>query len=134
MYIHAIKIVISTLFFFTCTSCAIKNHEIGDLQICEENKKCELEGNLYVYRGSPASVAEIETSRGCFAVALNKNDYLKYQKNDSYVRVYGTAYKQNYGSDIVSYTLLDREVATGICPLGLILYAEKMDFVKKIQK
>jgi hypothetical protein len=98
---------------------------------CVEGKECTIEGNLFVYRGSPASVAEIKTPYRCFAAALAADEYRIYHKrNGSSVRLRGVAYRQSSAENVVSYRLLDRDVATGICSSGLIIYAQKVEFLK----
>lgn len=98
---------------------------------CVEGMECTIEGNLFVYRGSPASVAELKTPYRCFAVALAGSDYRIYhKKNGSSVRLRGVAYSQSSAENVVSYRLADRDVATGICSSGLIIYAEKVEMLK----
>lgn len=136
MYIHS-KQIIAVLCATAVAGCVSTNatttlHAEATLDAeCVEGKECTIEGSLFVYRGSPASVAEIKTPYRCFAVALAADEYRIYhKKNGSSVRLRGVAYSQSSAENVVSYRLLDRDVATGICSSGPIIYAEKVEMLK----
>ena len=136
MYIHSKQIIVllCAAAVAGCVSTSARmtpNAETTPDAECVEGKECTIEGNLFVYRGSPASVAEIKTPYRCFAVALAGDDYRIYHgKNGSSVRLHGVAYSQSSAENVVSYRLLDRDVATGLCSSGLIIYAQKVEMLK----
>lgn len=76
---------------------------------CAVGSRCTLEGTLYVFRGTPASVAELRTANGCNALAFAEADYRRYEKRRGQrVRVSGTAYSNGTAENVASVTIRDR--------------------------
>lgn len=131
VHIHFQKMVAVFLSLLAgCTSTRLQGPTESNALGCEKGHTCVLEGQLFVYRGSPASVAELRTANGCFAVALTTGDYARFHKRmGARVRVSGPSYDQGAADGVVSYRLRDRDVATGICSAGLVIYATKVELL-----
>ena len=139
MYVYSKQIVLllCAAFVGSCaySRTAVPNDQLLSQTACVEGQECTIEGKLFVYRGSPASVAELKAGNRCFAVALELNKYKYYaQKNGLTVRLRGVAYSQRTAENVVSYRLLDRDVATGICSSGLVIYAKKVEILSSTSK
>jgi hypothetical protein len=94
---------------------------------CPIGEPCTVEGEFFIYRGSPGSIAEIRTLNGCFAAAVAEDVYRNYRLwNGRTVRASGRVYRQNFAEDVVSYELNGRVIATGICPSGPLLFVETL--------
>ena len=130
MHIYSKEIVLaaSVVLLIGCAPLPVDGSANG----CSKDRECTVTGDMYVYRGVPGSVAEIRTREGCIAVALPQEDYVRYQKRRGLrVRVTGIAYNQGAAEGVVSFRLRDREVATGICSSALVIYATKVDPIKR---
>lgn len=94
---------------------------------CVVGGDCEAVGRLFIYHGVPASVAELKTVEGCFALALKDDQYrnLKKFQGESF-RIRGKAYAQVHAEGVASYQLNDRWVATGICSVAPIIYVTEI--------
>lgn len=98
---------------------------------CHAGRECRVTGSLFIYRGVPASVAELKTAAGCLALALRNDDYTKLKDaQGKTVRVSGRAFEQSYAEGVASYQLEDRWVATGICPSGPIVYVTEITRIR----
>lgn len=94
---------------------------------CRVGEDCESVGKLFIYRGVPASVAELKTSKGCLALALAEGEYQKLRSfQGQNFRVRGPAFAQTYAEEVTSYQLKDRWVATGICSASPIIYVTEI--------
>src|SRR5690606_27921088 len=94
---------------------------------CEIGETCTIVGELHIYRGSPASIAEILTPEGCFAAALEDHFYRDANSwNGRKVRASGILYSQDNTVGIISYELNGRSVATGICSSRPIMFVDDL--------
>lgn len=99
--------------------------------LCEVGSRCTLEGALFVFRGTPASAAELRTQGGCYSVALAEADYRRYANpRGQRVRISGTAHSNSAAENVASVTIRDRTVSTAICTSGLLIYAEQVTRVR----
>jgi hypothetical protein len=131
MHIYSRQIILGMLVPPLVGCAPVPSPNQSEIQSCEKGKMCTVSGNIFVYRGSPASVAELKTSDGCFAVSLTPEDYTRYHKiRGGRVRVTGISYDQDAADGVVSYRLRDRDVATGICSSGLVIYATRLETLK----
>jgi hypothetical protein len=109
------------------TSCAHTNEALKSESLCVVGKRCAVIGNLRIYRGAPASVAEIKTELGCIAAALDDSAYRAYRRwNGRKVRAFGMIYDQPSSGDVISYEIRGRSVAAGICFSGPLMYVESL--------
>lgn len=123
MYVHARLIISASLLLGSCST--VEGIPPTSDPSCEIGGTCTITGELYVYRGSPASVAEIRTPQGCFAAALEESLYRSaHSWNGRKVRASGTLYSQGNTAGIISYELNGRSVATGICPSRPIMFVD----------
>jgi hypothetical protein len=94
---------------------------------CAIGAPCTVTGDMSIYRGSPASVAEIRTSRRCFAAALDDHVYRAHRRwSGRRVQVSGTLFEQPSGGSVISYELNGRPVAAGVCPSGPVIFVESI--------
>lgn len=94
---------------------------------CEIGSRCAITGVIHIFRGAPASVAEIETPEGCFAAALNDDDYRQYKRwNGRRITAFGVLYTQPPLGSVVSYELAGRIVAAGICANRPIMFVDSL--------
>lgn len=127
MYIYSKQIVTLLLVAAAAGCVSTITRTTQDIE-CKVGKECTIIGELFVYRGSPASIAELKTEDGCFAISLAPEEYSRYHKIMGVrVRVTGTSYTQDLANSVVSYRFRDRDVATGICPSGLVIYAVRVE-------
>lgn len=128
MHIHT-KLICALLALPAIGACAATGVQpLGENDMeCRVGEECQSTGKLFIYRGVPASVAELKTDAGCLALALLESDYtrLKNLQGESF-QVRGKALEQNYAEGVTSYQIEDRWVATGICPSGPILYVTEI--------
>lgn len=109
------------------TSCAHAREALKSEPECVIGKKCAVTGNLRIYRGSPASVAEIQTAHGCIAAALDDSAYRAYRRwNGRKVRAFGLIYGQSVSGDVISYEINGRTVAAGVCSSGPVMFVESL--------
>ena len=125
MHVHAYALI-ALLCVGPLEACATNGRQAFAAPACAVNETCTLQGRLTVFRGVPASVAELRTAGGCYAVALSEADYRKYQRKVAHVRISGPAYHGGFAEGVVSLRIRDRQVATGICTSGLLIYAESV--------
>lgn len=125
MYVHA-RFIISALFVLLASCSTVEStDQLPDETSCAIGETCTIIGELHVYRGSPASVAEIITSQGCFAAALEDSLYRSaHLWTGRTVRASGTLYSQVNNIGIISYELNGRSVATGICSSRPIMFVD----------
>lgn len=125
MHIYA-RLITSTAFVLLASCSTVENTDQPPPDTsCEIGEKCTIVGELHVYRGSPASVAEISTPQGCFAAALEDSLYRSaHSWNGRKVRASGTLYSQDNTAGIISYELNGRSVATGICSSRPIMFVD----------
>ncbi len=130
MHIYA-KLVLS-LFIVGSVGCSTNSKQAFDaytLSECDVGDSCSLTGEIFIARGVPASVANLKLdSAECVALSLPEEAYKNKKLQFSKVRVFGVVYSQPslFETDIVSYKLLDRMVAVGICETGKVIYVEKI--------
>lgn len=128
MHIHA-KLICLLLALPAISACVVTGAPTirEDDTECLAGGECRATGNLFIYRGVPASVAELKTDSGCLALALRNDDYTKLKDAQGKTfRVSGMAFEQSVAEGVASYQLEDRWVATGICPSGPILYVTEI--------
>ncbi len=130
MHFHSLKLALFAFASFAPNLAISASSKPVNPGACQLDKLCTVSGKLYVYRGVQASVAELKTSRTCFAAALPEKAYLRYQrKRGVLVRITGLVYSQETADGIVSYRLQDRDVATGVCSSGPVIYVTKIQFL-----
>ena len=94
---------------------------------CAIGTKCLVSGNLRIYRGAPASVAEIQTPNGCIAAALDERLYRAFRRwNRRNVRAFGMLYNQPTSRDVISYEINGRTVAAGVCSSGPVMFVDSL--------
>lgn len=128
MHVHT-RLMFFLLAFSAIGGCATadsrKLHE--NYAKCRVGAECQAIGRLFIYRGVPASVAELKTATGCLALALPDDQYERLRKSQGQTfRVSGRAFEQSRAEGVTSYQLEDRWVATGICASGLVLYVSEI--------
>jgi hypothetical protein len=129
MFFYARLIAFSLPITILVVACA---HSMNDDFVeegheCQIGERCTVIGDLFIYRGSMASIAEIRTSQGCFAASLDEGIYQSYRDwNGRKVRASGLSYRQNYSEGVISYEINGRNIATGICPSGVLLLVDSI--------
>ncbi len=94
---------------------------------CSVGQKCILEGTLNIYVSANGSVGVLTEDGKCISLALpqktiqNRNVF-----NEKKVRVEGTIHSNESAFGVISYTLQDREVLTGMCGAEKIMYIENI--------
>jgi len=128
IYTRQVALIASGLFLAGCVAVPA----LGQANTCSPERECTVTGEMTVYRGVPGSVAAVTLPDGCIAVALSNADYVRYQKRRALrVRVTGIAYKHGAAEGAISYRLRDRDVATGICSSALVIYASKVESIRR---
>lgn len=127
MHLYSRFQIALSLALMLVVACAPPEPVRGSESRCAVGTRCTVAGTIYVYRGAPASVAEIQTSAGCFAAALDDRDYRDHRRwNGRKVRATGMLYDQHADTTTLSYELNGRLVAAGICPEGPVMFVETL--------
>jgi hypothetical protein len=99
-----------------------------DIATCEVGSECELVGQLTVYVGASASVGVLQMGNDCMPMALSDEVYAVWRQWDKQrVRVRGAAYSHDGADGVLSYELLSRWIATGVCGRGKVLYVTAVE-------
>ena len=122
------KSLIITL-FATLFSCAKNTSKIeyNQVQKCEIGENCILKGSLDLYNNvNHGAVGVLDLQGDCIALALPPSIYeQKKWDTEKMVIIKGKVYSQPVGG-IVSYQLIDRQVAGGVCEKGKIIYVTEI--------
>jgi len=130
--VHFYTKLVLSLNILGIVSCSTSSKLVPDsysLEECDIGDSCSLEGEIFISRGVPASVANLKFENGeCVALSLPEVEYKNKRLQFSKVRIVGSAHFQppSFETGIVSYELLDRTVAAGICETGKIIYVEQV--------
>jgi len=130
--VHLYTKLVLSLSMLGIVSCSTNSKLVPDsnsLEDCSLGDSCSLEGEIFISRGVTASVANLELASGeCVALSLPEVKYKNKKLQFSKVRIIGVAHIQPYSFEtgIISYELLDRTVAAGICETGKIIYVEQV--------
>jgi hypothetical protein len=110
-----------------CKSFGPHPHEAAS---CAAGSPCSLVGRLTVYRGAPASIAELDTGGQCVAVAMSRADFERLgHVRGLKARVSGVAMAEASADNLVSYRLRDRLVAPSNCRSGIVIYADAVRLI-----
>lgn len=131
MYIHSRQITQATMISLVLTSCIMAGQRTDfseSLDECSVDQSCSLSGRLEIISGYPSSVGVLRLEKECITLALPPNILRdKNRWNNEMVVLSGSVYSHESAEAVISYTLIDREVATGLCDPNRVVYVQSIE-------
>lgn len=124
--IKKVCLIVVFLFSLACTHQQVGT-ENTSLEDCDVGNQCSLQGKLTLYSNNYGSLGVLDIRENCVALSLPEHIHRDSRNwTDRRVSVTGLVHSQPIGDGVISYQLESRNVLSGMCEKGKIIYVTEI--------